>query len=352
MSGAVFFSGGTALRETASEAARRSLDSTHIITTFDSGGSSRELRLAFNMPAVGDLRNRLIALASPGRFNAASLLNQRLPKGDASPQMASALLLAAQLPKDQLEPIKEDIDAFLIAVPPDFDARGASIGNLAITGAYLRLGRDLAEAAARYAEILQIRGVVRPVTEASLQLGAILANGETVIGQHKFKNLPAPVEKLFLCDDNGCPREALLQKSILQAINSAALICLPMGSFYSSILATLLPAGVGRAILASPAKKIFIPNTGHDPELFNLDLPGQAALLETYVKADGCGQGGKRVLDYMLVDPVNGAYARQYGADVRNALQNMDIRVLEAHIVRKGNGHDPGAVLDALQKLL
>jgi 2-phospho-L-lactate transferase/gluconeogenesis factor (CofD/UPF0052 family) len=34
-----------------------------MITPFDSGGSSAEIRKAFKMLAVGDLRNRLMALA-------------------------------------------------------------------------------------------------------------------------------------------------------------------------------------------------------------------------------------------------------------------------------------------------
>ena len=55
----VFFSGGTALTETSRVLARYGLPAVHLITPFDSGGSSAVLRQAFNMPAVGDLRNRI-----------------------------------------------------------------------------------------------------------------------------------------------------------------------------------------------------------------------------------------------------------------------------------------------------
>ena len=59
----IFFTGGTALREVSRELARHTPDTVHLLTTFDSGGSSAALRRAFAMPAVGDLRNRLLALA-------------------------------------------------------------------------------------------------------------------------------------------------------------------------------------------------------------------------------------------------------------------------------------------------
>ncbi|MGE4294032.1 MAG: 2-phospho-L-lactate transferase CofD family protein, partial [Desulfovibrio sp.] len=59
----LFFSGGTALRDTSAELVRYTHNSVHIITPFDSGGSSAILRKAFDMPAVGDIRNRLMALA-------------------------------------------------------------------------------------------------------------------------------------------------------------------------------------------------------------------------------------------------------------------------------------------------
>jgi 2-phospho-L-lactate transferase/gluconeogenesis factor (CofD/UPF0052 family) len=38
-------------------------NSVHLITAFDSGGSSAQLRRAFGMPAIGDLRSRIVALA-------------------------------------------------------------------------------------------------------------------------------------------------------------------------------------------------------------------------------------------------------------------------------------------------
>jgi len=59
----LFFTGGTALKETSQALVGYTHNSVHLVTPFDSGGSSAVLRRYFDMPAVGDLRNRLMALA-------------------------------------------------------------------------------------------------------------------------------------------------------------------------------------------------------------------------------------------------------------------------------------------------
>ena len=62
----LFFSGGSALRKASEELVYYSHNSIHIITPVDSGGSSAVLRNAFEMPAIGDIRDRLMALADRG----------------------------------------------------------------------------------------------------------------------------------------------------------------------------------------------------------------------------------------------------------------------------------------------
>ena len=63
----LFFSGGSALNKLSRELKNYTYNSSHLITTFDSGGSSAKLRDAFDMPAIGDLRSRLMALADDSR---------------------------------------------------------------------------------------------------------------------------------------------------------------------------------------------------------------------------------------------------------------------------------------------
>ena len=53
----LFFSGGSAIRDLSSVLKNYTHNSVHLITPFDSGGSSAELRRAFDIVSVGDLRN-------------------------------------------------------------------------------------------------------------------------------------------------------------------------------------------------------------------------------------------------------------------------------------------------------
>ncbi len=78
----LFFSGGTGPKELARLMAACSIPSVHLISTFDSGRSSKELRRAFAIPALGDLRNRLLALADPDKTSRAVMdfLSFRLPE--------------------------------------------------------------------------------------------------------------------------------------------------------------------------------------------------------------------------------------------------------------------------------
>jgi 2-phospho-L-lactate transferase/gluconeogenesis factor (CofD/UPF0052 family) len=75
------------------------------------------------------------------------------------------------------------------------------------------------------------------------------------------------------------PATAKLRKKRTELISKADLICYPMGSFFSSILATVLPEGVGRAVAENPCPKIFIPNAGEDPESIGLSLQNRLDFL-------------------------------------------------------------------------
>ena len=89
----VFFTGGTALRDLSRRLTAHTHNSVHLVTTFDSGGSSAALRRAFAMPAVGDLRNRLLALADSAVVPASVLefCARRLPAVGHGPSAARRL---------------------------------------------------------------------------------------------------------------------------------------------------------------------------------------------------------------------------------------------------------------------
>lgn len=364
----LFFSGGTALRDTSRALARHTRYSVHLLTTFDSGGSSAALRRAFAMPAVGDIRNRLVALADDGAVPPAALafFTSRLPpEGDADELRAHLARLGTaghpvwrDMPKAYARPFRLHLGCFLRRMPPAFEPRLASLGNLLLAGGYLRHKRDLTPPLALFSRLLAVRGTVLPTVEESLHLAAELEDGSRVVGQHHFKSLPSPVARLLLTvhepdrvTDAGTPGASTPCRPRLSAmaaehLRTADVICYPMGSFYSSVLANLLPSGVGRAVAARACPKVFIPNTGTDAELCGLGVAGQVAVLLRILRQDAPQARTDELLHLVLVDSRHGRYAGGLGPETRRELEAMGVRLEDRDMISEAEPcrHDPEAV--------
>ncbi len=364
----VFFTGGTALRELARELAHHPCLTAHIVTTFDSGGSTARLRRAFAMPAVGDLRNRLATLADVDACGTAivNCMETRLPdEGD--PDELRGLLAAMDSPG---HPVWKDVDAwsahslrsclqaFLQAMPRDFDARHASLGNVCMAGKYLIEHRQLGAVLPLFGRLLHVRGRVLPIVEESLHLAARLEDGSLLVGQHLFKNLNSPVREIFLTvhepgrgavHPEPCrPRAAA---SALACLLEAGLVCYPMGSFYSSVVANLLTDGVGHHVRGLNCPKVFIPNTGLDRELTGCPMECQLRVLADTLARD-CRKGGREgFVSHLVVDRRHGRYAADWDA-VAQLARELGADILDVPVVRPdGLSHDPAATADLLLHL-
>lgn len=364
MKNIVFFSGGSALAAVARVFASRGQSPVYLITTFDSGGSTQALRKAFGMPAIGDLRNRLLACVPPDSSMqpVVRFLKFRIGK-DCTQEAARKTLQElvaggdyASLPCGS--ELRQDLEKFMESMPLSFDARNASIGNLALTGAWLRFGRKIAAVIERYVELLCVSARILPIIVESLHLCLEMADGSNLVGQHLLNQpLPCRLNRIYLTAltpwQEGTPLEThpLLSDSARAALEKADLICFPMGSFYSSLLSNLLPQGVGRAIAASSAKKVFIPNTGLDPELQGLDLAGQAEILIATLKADAPSASHHSFIDMVLADGSNGEYPGTFDQAMRKRFTQMGICPVDAPIVGAPGRHDPVALLRELERL-
>ncbi len=366
----LFFSGGSALGPLSRRLVAYTHNSIHLVTTFDSGGSSAKLRRAFAMPAVGDLRNRLMALADPSvRGNPAihRLFAQRLPGGEPPPRLRERLealvrgrdpLLAA-VPDPLRQIIRHYLACFRDAMPEDFDLDGASLGNLVLTGGYLNHGRHLDPVVFLFSKLAEVRGTVRPITNQDLHLAAELADGTLILGQHRLtgKEVPpiaAAVRRLALSAslDEFRPVRSRLREEARALIARAELICFPMGSFYSSVLAHCLLEGVGAAIAQSGVPKVFIPNLARDPELVAEPVERQAELLLQYLQAGGRAAPGRgTLLDFILIDSRHGFYP--HGCD-RRRLAELGGQVVDLPLVNPARGGliDPDLLAGALLSLV
>jgi CofD-related protein of GAK system len=320
----LFFSGGTAMRDTARTLTEYTHNAIHIMTPFDSGGSSAALRRSFKMPAVGDIRARIMALADQsvkGNPEIYSLFSHRLARDLPQEALLRELvsLCAGKHPLIRVVPdpmrkiIRTTLMQFTERMPADFLLAGASIGNLVLTGGYLTQRRHLDPVIFLYSRLVEARGIVRPVANAVAHLAVRLASGEVLVGQHAFtgketKPVSSPIEDIWITRslDETAQASVSIRPKMHDLIVKADLVCYPFGSFYSSLIANLLPQGVGRAVAAAPCPKIFIPNLGTDPELVGHTLRDQTERLLRYLTRDGVRE--RDVLQALVVDNDESAY--------------------------------------------
>lgn len=364
----LFFSGGTALKSTSSELTQYTYNSIHIITPFDSGGSSAVIRQKFKMLAVGDIRNRLMALADKsilGNPEIFELFAYRLPKDATKENLHAELELLAsgkhRLTRNITAPMRKIIrNHFLefISFMGDFDLRGASIGNIILTAGYLTNRRHLDPVIYIFSKLVEVRGIVRPTVNKDMHLAAELEDGRIIVGQHLLTGketgpISSPIKKMWLSAslDDSTPCKVEIRDKLKKLIKTAELICYPLGSFYSSVIANLLPSGVGTAVSKNRCPKIYIPNTGIDPELKGLPLNGQIKRLLYYLKKDNPKEIKTRdVLNFIVLDSSNGIYP---GGVNKEEIQIEGIRVIDCALVSEKSAPfiDPTLLSQALLSL-
>lgn len=387
----LFFSGGSALRQLSETIKEYTHNSIHLITPFDSGGSSAEIRKAFGMLSVGDLRNRLMALSDDstlGNPNVIQLFSYRLSKHQ--PLLAQSefrdvlsgrhpLCQAVSLPMRSI--LTSHLRWFANRMPADFDLCGASIGNLIITGCFLEHDRDIVTAIYLIWKLLGVKGKVRPLTAANLQLRAHYENGEIEVGQHLLGK-HKPVKKIVRIDlvnsirpnknresvEQQAPQTCHIDRVSAELVNSADVLCYPMGSFFGSLLVNLLPRGVGRSIVGRHCPKIYIPNTGQDPEMFGYTLTDCIQQIVEMVQQDIAIDNGpatpptaRDVLNFVLLDTTHCEYcieinpdeiAAQFGIHVVDiCLVDEEIKATVESTLQKATELDPVKVAEVLLTL-
>jgi CofD-related protein of GAK system len=318
----LFFSGGTALKHFSEVLADYTHNSIHLVTPFDSGGSSAELRRAFSMPAVGDLRARLLSLADhsvTGHPDIAALFSLRLDATAEQDELRHTLRALVQARHPLLKAIAEPmrslirsyLEGFYRQMPEDFNLAGASVGNLILTGGYLLHNRSLDPIAFLFGQLIKTRGIVRTTTDADLQLQVELESGRIIHGQHRFTGketaqIDSPVRSIRLsgdADDVDALGASKVCKETRQLIGSAELLVFPPGSFYSSLIANLLPKGVVKALARNPAPRVYVPNLGTDLEALGMTLVDQVRVLARHLSSGKQAAERQRPpIDFLLLD--------------------------------------------------
>ena len=365
----LFFSGGTALNAISRQLKTYTHNSIHLVTPFDSGGSSAKLRHAFDMPSIGDLRSRLMALADEavtGHPEIYRLFNYRLPKDGSVVDLAAQLddivsgksPLVNDIPNPMRRLIRSQLEHFCDAMPADFDLRGASIGNLILAGGYMGNHQHLEPILFVFSKLVNVLGTVRAVVNTSLHLGAELDDGSEIIGQHLLTGkeeapLTSPIKSLFLSlqSDKRVPVQAVLRKKTRKLIAEADLICYPPGSFYTSLMANLLPRGVGPAIAGNGCPKVYIPNRGKDPEQIGMNAEAAVNRLLDCLHADkGRNTPGDKFLNFVLMDDRDKSPMAELP---EKFLQERGIQIIKTRLVTRHSApyYDPDLLVSTLLSL-
>jgi uncharacterized cofD-like protein len=186
-----------------------------IVTVADDGGSSGRLRREPGILPPGDVRNCIAALA------------------DAEPLMTKL---------------------FQYRFSEGSDLAGHSFGNLFIVAMTGVVG-NFEEAIRQTSRVLAVRGQIIPSTSADVTLQAKTEDEDTIHGESNITHSPGRIKEVSLHPANAqAPPEAI------RAILEADIIIVGPGSLFTSVLPNLMVDGLRRAILASPAVRVYVCN--------------------------------------------------------------------------------------------
>lgn len=193
---------------------------TAVVSTADDGGSTGRLRESWDVPALGDVRRCLTALAD-AEAAWTRVLERRFDAGELSGHATGNLLLLA---------LTEEIG----------DLQGAC------------------DEVARTLGIDATRARVVPVTDDAVVLHGYTRGHEVIVGQVSVAET-ADVTDVWI--DPECTAASPLA---VDAIGRADLVVLGPGSLYTSVLAAAMVGDIRKALTDTPARVVYVANLRAD----------------------------------------------------------------------------------------
>lgn len=212
---------------------------TAVVSTADDGGSTGRLRESWDVPALGDVRRCLAALAPPGSVWG-RLLERRFDAGDLAGHPVGNLLLLA---------LTEEL------------------GNL----------QAACDEVARSAGVDLARARVVPVTDDVVELHGRTTGGQAVAGQVTVAET-AGVGEIWV--EPTCTAGSPVA---ICAIREADLVLLGPGSLYTSVLAAAVVGDVRVALARTSARVAYVANLRADgAETSGYDVADHVAALHRH----------------------------------------------------------------------
>jgi uncharacterized cofD-like protein len=229
-----------------------------IVSMTDDGGSSGRLRESFGVLPPGDVRRSLVALSNaPEVMN--ELMRYRFDKGSCF--------------------------------------KGHNLGNLLLT-ALAKIKGSMSNAVSGLGDVLNIQGIVHPVSTSKSKLCALFEDGLVVKGESKIDLCENRSPELRIKDCWHEPKSKCDISAYSSIINSDFVTIGP-GDLFTSVITNLLIKEIREAITETKARKIYICNLMTKPgETSNYDALDHIREVLKYLKKD--------CLDYIVISDNNG----------------------------------------------
>ena len=280
-----------------------------IVTVADDGGSTGRLRRQFHIPAMGDIRNVMVALAEEETLFS-HLMNYRFD-GE------------------------------------DHDIGGHNLGNLILTALSEESGNFM-DAIATISKVLNVKGDIIPATTQVITLFAKMIDGTIVRGESNIPNFDNRIQKVYY------EEEVTATPQAIEALANADLIVIGIGSLYTSVIPNLIIEGITDAIRQSKANCVYFCNAMTQPgETDNYSLEDHVEAIEAH-SYKGIIQT-VFAYEYDISEEVLSRYNLEGSTPVIIRENEHDYDVIEEELLNF-NGklirHDPDKIRDLLSKYL
>ena len=245
----IVLGGGTGLSTLLRGLKQFPVDITAVVSVSDDGRSTGKLRKEFNIPAVGDIRQVIIALS-------------------------------------ETEPLFQNLLNYRFKTNSDLS--GHALGNLLLTG-LIDVAGNMSDGIESLSKVLNLKGKVLPLTEDNVVLMAEMIDGSIVEGEHNITEKNQKIKKIFYKETPKVLDEVICE------IKRADLILLSMGSLFTSLLPNLICDEVKNAIDSSKGDVMYVCNMMTQPgEKDNFKVSDHINVINSYLN--------KKKISYVIVN--------------------------------------------------
>ena len=281
-----------------------------IVTVADDGGSTGRLRRQFNIPAMGDIRNVMIALADKETLFS-NLMNYRF---------------------DDPEGKEEDV-------------AGHNLGNLILTALTRQTG-SFFDAVKELDDVLNVKGEIIPATTQVITLYARMEDNVIVAGEANIPHIDNHINRVFYMDEVHATDEAV------DAIRRADLVIYGIGSVYTSVLPNVIIPEIQDALYESKAEKVYFCNAMTQPgETDGYDMEAHVEALNKHgVQVDKVIMANDRI-----PKKIREHYEEEHQQVVRCSKRNHDYEVVKVPLLNFRDGlirHDAAKIEKTVEALV